>query len=189
MKWFGWGGFAVTVLVLALGASSSTAAPAVRVEVDRHVVRSGQQLDVTARAESECAWSIAWKDQRATGRGRSLAATFTAPRVARPTRIPVVARCFAPAPGSPDRPAAGASPQQLGQSQRITVGVPAGQTATVGVTVLPAGGTVLPPESGLPGTGGPERWIVVAGLGLLLAGSWLRLYARSRPRRPVPGVR
>lgn len=182
MKWFGWCGFAITVLVLVLNGSSSSASPTVRIEVDRHVVRTGQQLDVTARSEAECAWSIAWNDQRATGRGTELETSFTAPVVQRPMQIPVIARCLPIAATIPSPVVERRSLAELGSSQRITVGVPQGLRATVTITVLPPRGSVLSPGGGLPSTGGPERWLVLVGLALLFAGFSLQGLTRARAR-------
>jgi LPXTG-motif cell wall-anchored protein len=94
-------------------------------------------------------------------------------------RIPVKARCFPVRTASRTlQSGSQAATKPTGLPQRITVTVPPSATVTVVVTVLPAGGAAappnggsLPPTNGLPPTGGPSRWLVLAGLGCLLAGA------------------
>jgi len=181
----------VAALVTLVAAPASSSAPALRLTVDRHVLYVGQQLAATATAQLECTWILTWAGQRQVGHGKTASARFTAPVVTKATRIPVRAQCFPVSTAAPrPQPAPRSSATGAHVSQRLSVTVPMSATATVVVTVLPAGGAAappgggtLPPGNGLPSTGGPPGWLVLAGLGSVLAGAFCVELSRRR-RRP-----
>jgi hypothetical protein len=163
--------------------------PAFRVTVDHPSVRSGQRLTATATATTSCDWVLEWNGDRRVDHARASAATWSAPQVSRPTRIPLHATCFytSSAPSRHRGVAAGG-----GAGQRVTVRVPPSWRHTLVVTVLPASSVVSPPTAAggphpggtLPGTGGPALWLLLTGLGAVLVGG---AAVRVRPpgfRRP-----
>ncbi|MCX6397076.1 MAG: hypothetical protein NTV23_11365 [Propionibacteriales bacterium] len=175
---------------LALPPDTAAAAPQgtlrtgdVVVTVNRPAIRSGGALVVTGSARTSCAWIIEWNGERRTTTGRQVVSRFVAPDVRRPTRLPVRATCFSvtdPPPRTP--PAAAGRPA----AERTHVAVPSVVRDTLNVVVLPTG-SVSPPGpgdgdagNGLPGTGGPARWLLWAGAAALLAGVGLVL---GRPQR------
>lgn len=168
----------ISLVALSLPTRADSAAR-FAVNVDRKVLFSGEQLTATATSRVDCDWILEWNGERRYEATRRLRATFTAPVVTKLTKIPLKGRCFYAATGSADKaPAA-----RGGSSQRVLVRVPPSWTTTVIVTVLPAGGAVNPPETGggeLPDTGGPDRWLLLLGLGAVLAGS---VVVRSSARR------
>jgi len=180
----------VAALVLCLGSTvvaDASTVPTVRLTVDRKAVFGGEVVVASARASAHCSWLITWGTEREVRSGRSASASFTAPLVTRPTRIPLRARCFvfpaAPAQPAPDQPGRG------GGTQRLNVTVPPSGEDTVTITVLPPGNGVSPPGDGgvepggdLPGTGGPARALLVAGLASLLAGVLAVRFARRSAR-------
>jgi LPXTG-motif cell wall-anchored protein len=150
--------------------------------VDRHVVRSGGQFTATARGDVACNWTLEWNDVVRHGDARVFATTYTAPEVARTTRIPLHGICFHDQ-SRVQRSSRHAMTQASvghGASQLLTVTVPPGWRREIVITVLPRRSAVSPPSQGgpghgaggiLPNTGGPTFWILLAGLGSLLVGA------------------
>ncbi|MBO9523606.1 MAG: LPXTG cell wall anchor domain-containing protein [Nocardioidaceae bacterium] len=187
----------VTVLAVSLGAPGPALAapkdPAFTLKVDRHTVRGGQTLTATATAQVVCDWIIEWNGERRHVRATRIVTSYVAPTVARPTKMPLRGTCVvAPAPiAGPARSTA--QPDQ----QSVVVRVPPHSSHTVGVTVLPPGTDVSPPDpgggvggegtgpGGLPSTGGPPLWLLAAGLGALLAGALVVRRAQRDPGLPV----
>lgn len=168
-------------LPVALGLAGAAArtgddSAAIRLRVDKHRLHGGQSFTATATATVSCDWTLAWNGRSHRLAGRSISATFTAPRVTEVTRIPVHAFCrYAPrsAPSTPPAPTSTGG-------QRITVTVPAHRSRTLPITVLPPGSAVSPPQTSggggpgtLPNTGGPGWWLLAAGLGAVLAGGYI----------------
>lgn len=183
-------GVLVVLAILATTAPAAIASPeaagGIRVTVDHSTLRSGETLTVTARSSSACVWLIEWNAERRSAAGKRIIAAFVAPEVSRPTRLPVGATCFstAKAPAPRTRPAPPVQPNSI--TERITVAVPASLHQTITVTVAPPTAIVSPPEQGggghgsdLPDTGGPDLWILLAGIATLLAGASLIRLAES----------
>jgi hypothetical protein len=171
----------LAALAVVGAAPAGAAAHHFSVTVDHTAVHSGRQFTVTAVANTPCTWLVEWNGERRHTQARTFVTTFTAPAVTKRTTYALSARCFysaAPAThrGSSARTAAGAP----ADAQTIVVRVPPSWARTIVITVLPAGAVVSPPHTGggggvgpdgLPGTGGPDRWILLAGLALLLTGA------------------
>lgn len=170
-------GFSVTPAV-----SAPEAEPGFAVSVSRTVLRGGETLTATGRADRPCAWIIDWNGQRRTRSATRIVARFVAPSVREKTVIPLRGTCFYASP-APPRTAATVPPARGSKAyQRLVVLVPKSLNQTILVTVLPAGAVVDPPvppgpggggNGGLPGTGGPDLWILLAGLATLLVGASL----------------
>lgn len=181
MKTLAWLGV-LAIAILVAGGPPALAAPDAKggfsVKVDNTTVRSGQTLTATGRYSAACAWIIDWNSERRSATAKRIVATFVAPAVTEPTRIPLTGTCFYDT-RSPTRPRPSRPPlQPNGISQHLTVAVPRNWPQTISITVLPAGAVVSPPESGggggdLPNTGGPDVWILLAGIATLLAGASL----------------
>lgn len=181
----------VLVLVCATGPAVADSARILGLSVDRSTLRSGQVLTATATSDSACTWTVSWNGEVRRSTGTVARATFTAPPVKKRTLLPLRAACY-PLPAPDRRPAAAPSPSTKGPSQRITVEVPAAQARVLTITVLPRKAAVQPPDDGgdgsgngggdLPGTGGPDRNVLLAALGAVLAGLAL-IVAGSRGRR------
>lgn len=160
---------ALGAALLVLGtAPSASAYPdlSCQVTVSRQVLHPGQQFTVTGTtpvavdaqnqqiADSAIHWSFRWNGVTKTRTGRTASATFTAPRVTGTRHIPLTARNSNPV-------------SDCVKHFDITV-------AAVTVSAPHGGG------SGLPGTGGPTFWLLVAGLVLLLGGGGAALSSRRR---------
>lgn len=184
----------VVVLVLATGPAIAARSRITGLTVDRPTVRSGQSITATATADRACAWTIAWNGEVRRSTGTFARATFTAPTVGTRTRLPLRAICAAvpvPSPPASGRPSPG-STGSTGATQQLSVKVPAAQVRALVITVLPKKAVVQPPGNGedgsaggggdLPDTGGPDRNVLLAALGAVLAGLLLIL-AGSRGRR------
>jgi len=175
--------------------TASAAAPTrFGVSVDKTTLRSGQTLTATGTANSDCAWIIDWNNERRSGSSRTIVARFVAPVVEKKTVIPLRGTCFyvSPAPPTPTGPTPPAGrPGQAAQT--VTVNVPKSLNQTIVITVLPAGAVVRPPDDGngngggpggdLPDTGGPDLWILLAGVATLLVGASLIRLATAQDSR------
>lgn len=187
MKAIAWLGVVVAFAVPGIPATAVAAPstdPDVRVSVSTSILRSGETLTARGRSSADCAWLVDWNNERRTATGRAVLATFVAPEVQRRTTIPLRVTCFfatpAPPAGKPPKP----STRPNATSQRIYASVPRSVTRTIRITVRPAGAVVNPPNppqppnppgpgGELPGTGGPDLWILLAGLATLVVGASL----------------
>ena len=177
------------VAVLALAVPADAVGPRVVVKVDRERLRSGQALTVTAQASVRCQWLVTFAGTRAVQAGTRFRSTFTAPAVRRSTRYPVTATCYYATAPTPTR----TPPSRTGASERIVVRVPARVSDGVVVTVV-AAGAVEPPHqprppgggpagpAGLPNTGAPHWWLVLAGLSSVAGGTLLVRRSTRRVR-------
>lgn len=160
---------ALGAVLLVLGtAPSASAYPdlSCEVTVSPQVLKSGQELTVKGStpvavdahnqqiADSDIHWTFSWNGETKTRTGRTVSATFTAPQVHKSRTIPLTAR----------------------NSNPVSDCVKHFDITVVGAT------SVSPPHagSGLPSTGGPTFWLLVAGLVLLLGGGGAVLSTRRR---------
>lgn len=135
------------------------------VTVDRQVVNPGDTFTATGQAtgvdaknhtlpSSAFSWTFEWNGVTKARTGALVTASFEAPQVKRPRTITLTARSHSPA---------GDCVRHLDvQILATTVSAPGG------------GG------SGLPGTGGPAFWILVAGVLLLVGGGGAVVVSRRR---------
>ncbi len=133
-------------------------------EVSVQVVKSGDKVTATASletsdsaADSDTEWEMTFNGETRTGTGSSFTATFVAPEVPERTELTL-----------------------------LSVGVNDADTCqrTATITVLAAGDQVTPPDDGLPAAGGPRLALLLAGLGLVLAGGVA--IRQSRKGQDVP---
>lgn len=182
------GAVVAALLMLVASATAAQAAcdypqPVFGISVDHQVVRGGDTFVAHARANVRCDWRMRFGDQRASGTGKQLRHRFSTPVVAHRTERSVRVTCRYSSGG-------GARPCGTARASRLWHG-------TVPVTLLsrndsanvppsaPTGGSPggsAGPSAGfgglLPNTGGPEFWILVAGLVLLLGGGTAVVVAR-----------
>jgi hypothetical protein len=123
-------------------------------EVSAQVVNGGETItatchysvvDTSARKQAgeDIHWVMTFNGETRTGTGETFTASFTAPDVTKPTSFTLTSTGTGPA----------------GTCSR-----------SVNITVLP-NGTVEPPTHGhMPNTGGPRLILLIAGLGLVVAG-------------------
>jgi LPXTG-motif cell wall-anchored protein len=135
------------------------------VDVSPQVLKPGQQFTVTGKAAgvdstnhaidpASVQWTFAWNGVTKTRSGSPASVKFTAPQVTRTKVIPLTVRSTS---------AAGDCVRHFD----VTV-------LAAAAAAPHAGG------SGLPGTGGPTVWLLVAGLVLLLGGGGAVVSARRR---------
>lgn len=140
--------------------------------VNRQVVYGGQTFTATATSNVTCDWTLVWNGQRSdttrTHTSSLFVTTYTADAVTKVTKIPLEGTCRYTVPT--ERAAAGAHARLAARAT---------WHKTIMITVLPRG-SALPPttDTGLPNTGGPSIWLLVAGFAL--AGSGAIAVARSR---------
>lgn len=193
-------GLMVLALLLLLVPPAQADQAGVTVSVDRTQVVSGRVLTVTAAVTSTrtrtCDWVIGWTGPNQVIRDQQRVTTrWVAPVVERPTRLRVTALCLYQAPRPPV-----SGPRPIAPTaERIIVTVPPRLRGTTTVTVVPPGfvappqvegpkapGTSGPPVTpggvGLPATGGPQRWVLIAGLAALIGGAVV--VRRRRPAGP-----
>jgi len=129
--------------------------------VDRQVVRPGQTVTATgeiigADTNRPAGWTFRWNGVTKQREGIAARATFTAPKVTHSRVIRLAATGTASLNGVP---------RTCVHHFDITV-------AAVQVSA--------PSDSGLPGTGGPFLWVLVAAVALLLAGGGTVVASRRR---------
>ena len=156
---------ALAAALLVLGTSPSASAyPDLTcvVKVHPQKLKPGQTFTATGTAtavdknnqpvpNSELHWTFRWNGVTKHRTGTPVSATFTAPEVTKTRVIPLTARVDTP----------------LGPCVHH-----------FDITVI--GPAVAGPGGGLPGTGGPAFWILLAGLVLLLGGGGAVVSARRR---------
>jgi LPXTG-motif cell wall-anchored protein len=160
---------ALGAALLVLGtAPSASAYPEItcNVTVAPQVLRPGETFTATGDIpvavdshnqpvpDSKVQWTFKWNGDTKERTGKSVHATFTAPKVKKTRDITLTARATSPAGDC---------------------------VKNLDVTVIAA--SVAGPhqgDSGLPGTGGPAFWVLVAGLVLLLGGGGAVVVSRRR---------
>ena len=112
-------------------------------------------VDTAARKQAgdDVHWVLTFNGETRTGTGETFKASFTAPEVGKRTSLTLTSTGNGPA----------------GTCSR-----------SVDITVLPTGSQVTPPGGDLPNTGGPDLWILLAGLGLVGVGTAVTLRTRRR---------
>jgi LPXTG-motif cell wall-anchored protein len=158
---------ALGAALLVLGtAPSASAYPEVTcdVTVSDQVVKPGQKFTVTGHtpvavdaknqqiADSMVHWTFDWNGVTKVRTGRTASVTFTAPKVKKTRTIPLTARNTNPV-------------AECVKHFDITVIGPKSKG---------------PSDNGLPNTGGPTFWLLVAGLVLLLGGGGAAVAGRRR---------
>lgn len=141
-------------------------------EVNHNVRYGGEKFTATASANVDCDWTLEWNgDSRDKGQAKNFTTTYTAPQVAKVTKIPLHGTCDYLLPD-------GATPV----TGRAAAGPMTTWNRTIVITVLPRGSAVSSPGDGeLPNTGGPNLWLVVAGLGLVAGGSAVVIRTKRAP--------
>jgi LPXTG-motif cell wall-anchored protein len=156
---------ALGAVLLVLGtAPSASAYPdlSCHLKVDRQTLAPGQSFTATGDAtavdknnqpvpQSELKWTFRWNGVTQHRTGSPASATFTAPEVTKTRTITLTGRVDTP----------------LGPCVHH-----------IDITVIAP--QVSGPGGGLPGTGGPAFWILLAGLALLLGGGGALVAARRR---------
>lgn len=166
--------FAVALLALlaTLGlAPSASAYPDVSIDltVNRQTLYGGEQFIATGTSDVACTWADEWNGStHHSGATTLYTTTFTAPDVTQVTKIPLHGTCTYTAP-----------------SALRTGGRAAAATSTwnrtIVITVLPPASAVATPGGAdLPNTGGPNFWVLAAGVVLLVTGAGAVFVARRR---------
>lgn len=158
---------ALGAALLVFGTSSPASAypeQTCTVEVDHQVVKPGQQFTATGTFTGVDAqnhainpatvhWTFTWDNVTKTRTGSPVTATFTAPKVNKTRDILLT----------------GKATSALGDCVR-----------TLNITVIGPKKVSPPTGHGLPNTGGPAFWLLVAGLVLLVGGGGAVVSARRR---------
>jgi len=171
---------AIAAVLVSMGFSSAAQAyPDVRLDltVNHQVLYSGESFTATGVSTVECSLNLEWnKVVRTSDRTTRFVTSYVAPQVTKITKIPLTGVCRYTTPSGAKASAPAVSTLQ----RRITV------------TVLPranaAATTPVDNSADLPGTGGPNRIVLLSGLVLLLAGATAVTVARRRAEEvELPG--
>jgi LPXTG-motif cell wall-anchored protein len=142
--------------------------------VNRTVLYGGETFTATATSNVDCDWTLEWNgDSRDKNASQEFITTYTAPDVTEITKIPLHGTCVYELPE-------GATPVTGRQAARTAAGPMVTWKRTIMITVLPRGSAVSPPGDDLPNTGGPDLWILLAGLALVGAGTAVTLRSRRK---------
>jgi LPXTG-motif cell wall-anchored protein len=138
------------------------------------VLYGGETFTATATSNVDCDWTLEWNgDSRDKNASQEFITTYTAPDVTKITKIPLHGTCVYTLPD-------GATPVTGRQAAKAAAGPLVTWKRTIMITVLPRGSAVSPPGDDLPNTGGPNLWILLAGLGLLGVGTAVTLRSRRK---------
>lgn len=121
---------------------------------------SGQEFAVTASSSTECDWALEWDGLNRAVRGTQFQTTFVAPEVDEVTTMPLSGVC------TYEDPAARAADDSI-------------TPASLSFTIRPTGEQPNGAAS-LAGTGGPDRLVLLSGVGLLIVGATVAVVARRR---------
>jgi uncharacterized surface anchored protein len=152
------GATALATLFVVLGVAPSAYAYPEGVcdlEVSAQVVNSGETITATCTysvvdnaarksALSDTNWVMTFNGETRTGTGETFTQSFVAPEVTEPTTFPL---------------------KSTGTGDAGTC------SRTVNITILPNGQTEPPKGPHMPNTGGPRLILLIAGLGLVVAGA------------------
>lgn len=161
---------AIVALLGILGFSTSAQAyPDVQhsLTASQQVVFGGDTFTASATSNVDCDWDLTWNGQARQGDGVDFSTTYTAPQVTSVEKMVLVGSCAYVEPADGSAKAAAAT-----WEDRITVTIRPGANAAAG----PTGGN----SADLPGTGGPDRVVLMGGLVLVLAGATAVTVARRR---------
>ena len=141
--------------------------------VDRQVMYGGESFTATATSNVVCDWTLEWNGVVRTKTDPAIFnTTYKTPIVTQITKIPLHGTC-AYDDGS-TRLGAKASARTMRVAKAAT------WSKTIMITVLPRGSAVSPPGENLPNTGGPNMWLLLGGLGAVLAGAGVVVTSRRR---------
>jgi len=172
---------ALGAALLVLGtAPAASAYPDLTCEVDvsAQAVRPGEAVTVFGHARvatdsqnqpvppEKITWTFQWNGETQTRTGKDVQASFTAPQVTQSRTITLSARSESPA----------------GTCQK-TFDIQVIAPAVAGPKAPHGGGNTG--DDGLPNTGGPAFWILVAALALLLGGGGAVMASRRRGQTPT----
>jgi hypothetical protein len=160
------------VTVMLVFAPTATAYPDVRIDltVNSQVLYGDESFTATATANVTCTWALSWNGITRRNTSSTYVTTYLAPTVTRITRIPLTSTCSYAA-------------QASGRSKARTASPVSTVSRTIMITVLPrSAGAAAPKGAGgsLPGTGGPDKAVLFAGLALVVAGAGAVRVARRR---------
>ncbi len=135
--------------------------------VDRQSLFGGESFTAFATSNVSCDWTLEWNGESRTQTSENFTTSFEAPIVTEATDIPLNGTCLYDSLEEP-RVAARAAAQVAFEK-------------TIVITVLPRSDEVSPPGDGddLPNTGGPNLWILIAGLVALVGGAFVVRAAKS----------
>jgi LPXTG-motif cell wall-anchored protein len=136
------------------------------------VLYGGQTFTATATANVTCDWTLEWNgDTRTKGGVENFETVYTAPEVTKITKIPLHGTCDYLLPD-------GATPAPRVAARAAAT--PTTWNRTIDITVLPQGNAVSPPtDTGLPNTGGPSMWLLLAGIALVAVGGTVAVRSRK----------
>lgn len=138
------------------------------ISVSDQVVFGAQSFRVKATSDVTCKWSIEWNGDTRTKTSKKFTVVFKAPVVSKTTKIPLTGTCV------------------YDTDDLSRVSARAGEAATfektIMITVLPAEDDVSAPgdDDDLPATGGPNLWILIAGVASVLGGAVVVRTAKRR---------
>lgn len=157
-------------------APAAQAYPEVVIDLTAHptVLYGGETFTATATSNVDCDWTLEWNgDSRDKSASQEFVTTYTAPDVTKITKIPLHGTCVYTLPD-------GATPVTGRSATSAAAGPLVTWKRTIMITVLPRGSAVSPPGEDLPNTGGPNLWILLAGLGLVGIGTAVTLRSRRK---------
>jgi len=138
--------------------------------VDRQSLYGGESFTAFATSNVSCDWTLEWNGETRTQTSEDFTTSFEAPVVTEVTEIALNGSC---AYDSLEEPRAAAKAAAVATFEK-----------TIIITVLPQGNAVSPPgDDDLPNTGGPNLWILIAGLASVLAGVVVIRSAKGRRTR------
>jgi hypothetical protein len=159
--------------------AASTGNPHVTVQLSSKVVHTGQQFTVVSRANVLCDWIVTFRGDRRHTVGRANTSSFVAPDVSRRTTFPLEVTCVLHSvPAQHVTTGSKAVSGGHGASETLVVRIPP-NTHVVTPVVVDPGTIVKPPHTGgdhpggLPNTGGPPLWLLLAGLLTVVGGAVL----------------
>jgi LPXTG-motif cell wall-anchored protein len=141
-------------------ASSASAYPDAQqnLTVDRQVLYGGESFTAFATSNVTCDWTLEWNGDSRDQTSEDFTTEYEAPVVTEITKIPLNGTCLY---DTLEEPRIAAKAAATGTFEK-----------TIIITVLPRGSAVNPPTDGdLPNTGGPNLWILIAGLASVAAGA------------------
>lgn len=136
--------------------------------VDRQSLYGGESFTAFATSNVSCDWTLEWSGESRTQTSEDFTTSFEAPIVTEVTEIPLNGTCVY---DSLEEPRAAAKAAAVATFEK-----------TIVITVLPQSNAVSPPgdDDDLPNTGGPNLWILIAGIASVLAGAVVIRSAKGR---------